>query len=151
MAYTDKTACEKASGGAQNLIELCDLDGNAPGTLDQAVLDQAIADASGWIDAFVAKQRAVPLNPVPPFIARIAAQETVYRLRSNKPRAPIGEREEQRHQENLQLLRDVAKGTITLGVDPQPAKSALVSPAVVSREDSPEDFEITACKTKGFW
>lgn len=149
MAYSDQTTCENAAGGAQVLIELCDQDGTATGEVNTAVLAQAIAETDGWIDSFVAKQRAVPLSPVPAVIARIAAQETVYRLRTNKPRAPLTERDEQRHQENLTHLRDIAKGVVTLGVDPQPAKSELVSPAVVLVDDA--DAEITACNTRGFW
>jgi phage gp36-like protein len=149
MAYTTQAACENAAGGALVLIDLCDLDGNAPGVVNAAVLAQAIADTDGWIDSFVAKQRAVPLNPVPVAIARLSAQETVYRLRSNKPRAPIGDVEQRRHEENLDWLKRVARGEYTLGVDPQPVKSALVSPAVVTVDD--DTTESTATNLRGLW
>lgn len=150
MAYSDVTTVRRAAGGAQVLVDLCDQDNSGSDVLDTAVLNAAIADTDALIDSYVAKQRAVPLNPVPAAVARLAAEETVYRLRSQKPRAPIGEIEQQRHQENLDWLDGVAKGRITLGVDPQPAKSALVSPGVVLRDDD-DDAEITASSLEGIW
>ncbi len=149
MAYTTQAACEIAAGGLANLVDLCDQDGTGSGALNEAVLTEAITATDGWIDSYVAKQRAVPLSPVPDAVARLAAQEAVYRLKANKPRPPIGPVEQQRHDENLKWLEGIASGRVTLGVDPQPAKSALVSPAVVLVDDA--DAEITACNTKGFW
>lgn len=149
MAYTDQTAVASAAGGLSVLVDLTDQDGTGAGQVNAAVLAKAIADVGGMIDSYVAKQRAVPLNPVPAVVALKAAQEVVFLLRSQKPRAPIGELELSRHEENIKWLEGVARGSITLGVDPQPAKSALVSPAVVTVDDA--IAEITAKNTVGFW
>lgn len=146
MAYSTQTDIEAAAGGAQALIELCDLDGTGAG-LNAAVLATAQADADAFIDSYVAKQRSVPLSPVPPVIKRMSAEETVYLLRMR--RVMLSDFEQQRHEANIDWLKGVARGMYTLGVDPQPAKSALVSPAVVTVEDA--DAEITACNMRGFW
>lgn len=149
MAYTDQAGVVSAAGGISVLIDLTDQDGTGAGQVDAAVLAKAIVDVGGMIDSYVAKQRAVPLNPVPAVIALKAAQEVVFLLRSQKPRAPIGELELSRHEENIKWLEGVARGTITLGVDPQPAKSSLVTSDIVTVSDA--DTEITACNTRGFW
>ncbi len=148
MAYSTQSDLVTEAGGMQALVELCDLERTRSGQLDTAVMAQAIAEADALIDSYVAKQRAVPLAaPVPAVIRRISKQEAVYGLRSNT--RFTGERDETKHENNLRWLEGVAKGHITLGVDPQPAKSALVCPAVVLVDD--EDAEITATNTEGFW
>jgi phage gp36-like protein len=147
MAYCSQADVEIAAGGARALVELCDLDGARSGTVNATVLAAAIADADALIDSYVAKQRAVPLNPVPAVVRRVSAEETVHALRCR--RQIVGEYEDQRHENNVRWLEGVAKGMITLGVDPQPAKSALVAPAVVTVDDS--EREITAFNTRGIW
>lgn len=148
MAYCIQADVENEAGGAQALVELCDLARTRSGVLETAVLDAAIADADAWINGYVAKKRAVPLAaPVPAVIKRISQQEAVYILRGNT--RFTGERDREKHDENHATLRDIARGISTLGVDPQPAKSALVSPAVVLVDD--DDNEITATNTEGIW
>jgi phage gp36-like protein len=142
MAYCIQADIEKAIG-AEELVQLTDHAG--AGVVDAAVLAAAIASADAWINGYIAKQRAVPLDPVPELIKRYSVQETVYLLKGEN----TTEREELQHTNRENYLRDIAMGKVTLGVDPQPAKSALVAPAVVTVGEG--DREITAESLKGLW
>lgn len=148
MAYSTQADLENAAGGAERLAELTDLDGSGTGEVNVVALDAAIADADAWIDTFVGRNRAVPLQaPVPRMIARVSAEETLFLLRQRKQM--VGDFERERHADNLSWLEGVAKGALTLGVEPTPPKSSLVRPAVV--EVSDEAREDTRAALKGLW
>jgi phage gp36-like protein len=144
MAYCTQSDLEGASS-EQELIDLTDR--TSSGQVDSARVAQAIADADAWINIFVAKQRAVPLSPVPGIIQRYSVQQALYLLRQD--RNAVTDRDEQAMVLRREDLSAIAGGKVTLGVDPQPAKSALVRPAVVAVGDG--DRELTACSTKGIW
>lgn len=150
MAYSVQADLERvASAGGDSLVQLCDLEGC--GQMDASavlVMSSAIAAADAWINGYVAKQRSVPLSPVPPLIARYSAAESVYLLKVD--RGSNVDRDNAAHMERENFLRDIASGRATLGVDPQPTKSALVSPGVLLRDDD-ESAEITSESTKGIW
>ncbi len=148
MAYCTQADVENEAGGAQALVDLCDLAKTRSSVLNAAVLSAAIADADAWIDSYVAKRRAVPLATVPLVVRRVSKEETVFILRGNT--RFTGERDQEKHEANTRWLEGVARGTITLGVDPQPAKSALVAPAVVLRDDD-LTIECTSETLKGIW
>jgi len=145
MAYCIEAQVQVEAGGARALDQLTDQGGS--GNRDTAVLDQAIADADALINSYVAKQRAVPLSPVPDVIRKSSQEIAVYLLRAQK--RMVTELEQATHDSRMRWLEQVAKGYVTLGVDPQPAKSALVSPAVVLCDDA--ETELTAENTKGAW
>jgi len=156
VAYSTETDVAIAAGGHEPLVELCDL-ANEADKSDGAplptpwpasallVLAEAIADADALINSYVAKQRAVPLVPVPPVIRRMSAEEAVFLLRSRKQ--IVSEYEQAKHEANVRWLEGLSRGTTTLGVDPQPAKSALVAPVVVERTNA----EVTARSLRGLW
>jgi phage gp36-like protein len=149
MAYCTQQEVESvAAAGGESLTQLCDLAGSGQmDTAALAVLSAAIAAADAWIDGYVAKKRAVPLNPVPVLIKRCSQAETLYQLKCD--RGLNVQRDDELHMARESYLRDIASGRHTLGVDPQPAKSALVSPAVVTPDDA--STEITAKNLEGLW
>lgn len=148
MAYSSQADVEIAAGGARALAELTDLDGTRSGEVNDDVLAAAIADADAMIDTYVGRNRAVPLvAPIPQIVKRLSADEVVYLLRMR--RQMVGDFEQARHENNLRWLEGVARGFLTLGVDPQPKKSSLVAPAVI--EVGEGDREITAESLKGVW
>ena len=148
MAYSTLDDVMIAAGGARALAELTDIDGTRSGEVDADVLASAIADADALIDTYIGRNRAVPLSePVPQIIRRLSADETVYLLRMR--RQMVGDFEQTRHENNLRWLEGAARGFLTLGVDPQPAKSSLVAPAV--QDVGEDDAEITAENLKGVW
>lgn len=127
MVYSTQAMVQTAVGGSRNLIELADLeetfasDGGTGMALNVA---DAIAAADALIDSYVAKQHAVPLNPVPPSIANLSAQMAVRILRSSRYKGqPIAE-DLKADETDRKWLELVAKGTVSLGVDPPPAKSS---------------------------
>lgn len=145
MAYSTQDDVQRAAGGEKILVQLSDLEDT--GAVDTATVAAAIAKADAWIDSYVAKKRAVPLSPVPTMVNTISAEEAVYRLRSQ--RQFMTERDQRAHDQNEKWLDGVARGLVTLGVDPQPAESALNDPDVVVPLDA--DVEITRCNTRGMW
>lgn len=77
-AYTTQTAIQ----GEIQLTDLIDLTDDAPkqGIVNQKVLAQVIANASGEIDRLVGNIYDMPFNPVPPSVASMALIISCYRL-----------------------------------------------------------------------
>lgn len=77
-AYTNQTAIL----GEIQLSDLIALTDDAPkmGVVNQTVLDQVIANASGEIDRFVGNIYDVPFTTVPPSVANMALIIACYRL-----------------------------------------------------------------------
>lgn len=78
MSYTSQAAIQ----GEIQLSDLVDLTDDAPkqGVVNQKVLAQVIANASGEIDRLVGNVYDVPFNPVPPSVASMALIISCYRL-----------------------------------------------------------------------
>jgi phage gp36-like protein len=103
-------------------VELAELTDRAGGsTLDEAVLDAALADASATIDAYLATRYAVPVSPVPAVLTQAACAIARYRLRG----ASAGEAIRRDHDDALALLRDLAAGTALLAGATKPAEVAV--------------------------
>lgn len=145
MAYADQTACEIAAGGAQHLIDLCDHD--ADGALDPAVLAAAQAEADGWIDSYLQRMHTVPLETVPDVVQRLAASETVYRLKVYRRTAT--EDDARLHEERRSWLLDAQTGKAIPGADPYPVGDGGGAPIVEIRSDC--DFDYTRGNSRGFW
>ena len=148
MAYCTQADVETAAGGLLNLVDITNLPA-APGQpisnqVNVDVLTGAIVDADALIDSFVAMKRAVPLLPVPKLIRRISAEETVYLLRSRRSFSDI---DQVKHDANVKWLVGFSRGENTLGVEPVPAKSSQVSPAVVLIGD----LSFEGDRFKGLW
>jgi len=76
-AYTTQSAIE-GEIAPSDLIAFTD-DGNT-GSLNETILNQIIANASGYIDARVANIYEVPFDPVPSAVASMALSIVCYRL-----------------------------------------------------------------------
>ena len=77
-AYTDQNSIL----GEIQLMDLIALTDDSPktGNVNQTVLTQLIANASGEIDRLVGNVYDVPFNPVPPSVASMALVIACYRL-----------------------------------------------------------------------
>lgn len=150
MAYCDQTDVERAAGGRQRLIELSDLAGT--GALDSTVVDQAITDASGWADVFIPKRYAIPIaaspGATPPGIRALVAAEAVYLLKGRRPHN-LTDDDRDAHKERFDILDRIAKGTLTPGQDPLPARSSQVAPVTGTRDG--ETYPMSRDGTKGYW
>lgn len=103
---------EQISDGT--LIELTD-DGGS-GEIDSSVVTRAIADADAEIDGYCGTRYSLPFSPVPGMIRKISVDLAIYHLYSRRDDS-IPEMRQKRYDNAVRLLRDVSKGTITLGAD----------------------------------
>lgn len=94
--------------GAEELIQLTDRVG--VGLIDEAVLAQALDDATAEIDSHLAFRYQLPLAVVPAALVRIACEIARYQLHADAPREAVKDR----YDNALRFLRSVAKGEIRL-------------------------------------
>lgn len=96
---------------------LADEDGDA--APDVAILDAALADASAHIDAALARRYAVPFDPAPDRLIRLAVDLAVRHLYARR-REAISPEAETSYTHALAELRDLAAGLADLpGVAPR--------------------------------
>jgi phage gp36-like protein len=98
-----------------------DAEADAP---DAARIERALQDATATCDLYIGATNRLPVSPVPPMLARIAADIARYILQDD---APLDEAVE-RHKHAISVLRDIAAGraTLTPGAT-EPALDAWVS------------------------
>jgi len=107
----------------QVLIQLTD--DQKTGTVNADIVTAAIADAGAEIDGYVATRYAVPVSPVLALIIKLARDITIKNLYSRRLRVPDDVRKN--YESAISMLKDIAKGTLTLGVDPAPAEASKAS------------------------
>ena len=100
----------------RDLVQLTNED---PAQIDvnQAILLQALADASAEIDGYLESRFNLPLSDPPAVLARLACDIAMYRLQSLRPLHDLAEARK-RYDDALALLVRVADGTLTLGLAP---------------------------------
>lgn len=140
MPYTTQTQLEIAAGGAERFAQLADFDGD--GTADPAVVTSVLAEVGGWIDAHLRKfspadLEALRVTPTDT-IARIAAEEAIFRLRSK--RQQVSEMDFK-----LQELRQ--KDLVDIRADRTRVGDVKSPRATFVENDGP----ITKDGTKGMW
>lgn len=113
---------------------------------DPVAMATAIADADAIIDTFVNKQWLVPLDVVPPIIKQLSARIAVYTVRANA-RMVDPETHGKAYDADLQLLKDLRDGVITIGVDPGPTKATARIDASTPR---PENKERSRYRLRGY-
>lgn len=122
--------------GEDELIQLTDR-ANL-GVIDDSVLNQAIADADAEINGYLANY-SLPLATVPIVLVRSACDIARYFLYDDAATEQVTKR----HDDVLKFLGQVAKGTISLGVDatgnkPTPSDGTLMESGgrVFGRDDN---------------
>lgn len=90
------------------------------------LIDEAIADADGEIDGYLAKRYAVPLAPVPKVINKFSKDIALYNLMS---RAGLDEAGREgnyltRYNAAIKFLTLVAEGTVSIGTETEDPASA---------------------------
>lgn len=98
--------------GADELIELTDR-ANL-GQIDATVLARALADADAEINGYLVSRYQLPLPTIPPVLTRIAADLARYAIYDDR----ATERITGRRNDAVQFLQSLAKGTVSLGLDP---------------------------------
>lgn len=122
MSYATQADLELRFG-SREIEQLTDHEG--VGAINSERVDAALADADSLIDSYLARRVALPLDPVPAVLKRIACDLARYFLQEDG----AVEEAESRYKAAVQYLRDVAQGKVALGADaPQP--TALGEPLI---------------------
>lgn len=108
-------------------------------------IDEAIETADAEIDGYCAVKYSVPLSPVPPVVNKLSVDLAIYYLYS---RRSIPEKVEKRYERAVARLKDIARGLLSLGVEPEPAASVAADSAQANKTASDRVF--TRDSLKGF-
>jgi len=118
MAYCTQTDILKQITEEQ-LIQLTD--DNDTGSVDTAIVNDAILKADNVIDGYCAQRYTVPFSVVPGIIREISIDLALYHLFSRRVQT-IPKLRETRYENTMKLLKDIEAGRISLGV-PAPAEN----------------------------
>jgi phage gp36-like protein len=117
MAYCTQADIEEQLS-EDELIQLTDDAGL--GSVDTTVVDRAIADADDEINSYLQERYTVPLSPVPGLVRKLSVDLAIYNLYSRRDiEAPV---RTQRYEADVKLLKSLAKGEASLGVEAPPAE-----------------------------
>tara|TARA_R100001129_G_scaffold173048_1_gene144165 strand:+ start:341 stop:772 length:432 start_codon:yes stop_codon:yes gene_type:complete len=101
--------------GEKELIQLTDRVNRPATTIDDTVVDGAIADAVALVDGYVGKVYKLPVSPVPTVLTRMSADIARYYLhgKSADKDGPV----HRAYLEAVAWLKDVSKGLVSIDAD----------------------------------
>ncbi len=117
MAYSTLTDIKKLIPEAI-IIQLTD--DEDLGTVNQARVDEAIAQADAEIDSYCGGKYSVPFSTVPDIVKKISVDIAIYNLYSRRVEE-IPETRAARYKNAIRQLEGIAKGLISIGEDPEPS------------------------------
>jgi len=118
------------------LIEATDdANPNETGSFQVDIAQEMIDLACGVIDGFLAPRLRLPLPMTPVIIKKIAVDLTLHGLYERVGMAPKDSEMDKRRTNAVALLKEIGKGTLTLGlpaaeaelVDPSPSRTMIAS------------------------
>lgn len=115
------------------VVQLTDDEGI--GAVNQARVDEAIEQADAEINSYSAVRYAVPFSTVPDVVKKLSVDIAIYNLYSRRTEEIPPTRSE-RYKNAIRQLEGIAKGVVSLGVDPAPAASS----------QSPQTVDISGAK-----
>jgi phage gp36-like protein len=95
-------------------------DDEATGSLNQARVDEAIAQADAEIDSYCGERYSVPFTTAPDIVKKLSVDIATYNLYSRLVR-DMPEVRSERYHTSIKQLEAIAKGNISLGADPAPS------------------------------
>lgn len=102
------------------LVEITDdTHPNDSGSIQSAIVDKAIVDSSNLIDAYIGKRFKLPLPSVPSVLNSICVDLTIYNLYERVTEMNVTDGMQLRYKNALSLLKGIADGTISIGIDPE--------------------------------
>lgn len=119
--------------GENALLDLADRDND--GIVDVDVVAEAIADASAFIDSYLAKRYELPLATVPAPLTRICGDITLYILSGD---GTVTDEKRKRYEDATKFLAALAKGEASLGAGLEQGSSNSVGQ--VELDSSPRIF-----------
>ncbi|RZF83712.1 DUF1320 domain-containing protein [Pseudoalteromonas sp. CO325X] len=113
--------------------ELTDLtDRQLQGAIDDAVLDQAIADAQATIDGYLGGRYQLPLTTVPPIITSLACNIARFNLYDEQAPDQVNKR----YDDAIGYLKSVRDGKTSLGISDTGDKAQSADLAVIESAGS---------------
>jgi len=118
------------------LIEATDDENpNEMGSFQVAIAQEMIDLACGVIDGYLASRLTLPLPMTPLIIKKIAVDLALHGLYERLGRAPDGSEMDTRRTNAIALLKEISKGTLTLGlpateadaIDPPTSRTLIAS------------------------
>lgn len=103
-------------------------DRDRDGALDQTVIDKALLDADAEIDTYVGQQYQLPLPIVPRILTKLAVDLAFDTLSPEADTATENRRT--RREKAVQLLKSIAKGDVSLGI--QQDSPVRIKPSISS-------------------
>lgn len=102
------------------LVEITDdTHPNSSGTIQSDIVEKAIVESSNLIDAYIGKRFKLPLPSVPSVLNSICVDLTIYNLYERVTEMNVTEGMQLRYKNALSLLKGIADGTISIGIDPE--------------------------------
>lgn len=125
MTYATRDELQERFG-LDELTQLTDRMG--AGVPDDNLVARALSDADAEIDGYLAVRYQLPVQTVPPMLARMACDIARYRLWDDRASDEV----RSRYTDARRLLELIAKGTVGLGLSsalprPLPSQSAATS------------------------
>src|SRR3972149_3555640 len=99
-------------------------DDNKDGVADAAVISEAIEAADDQIDAYCGARYQVPFATVPGVVNKMSVDLALYHLYTRRASDTVPEVRQTRYDAAVKFLEQVAKGAVSLGVQPAPAGDA---------------------------
>ena len=122
--------------GEDELIALTDRNGS--GSIDSALVSNALSDATATIDGYLQARYPLPLVNVPDVLKRLCSDVARYYLYDENASDQVTKR----HDDALKMLTQISNGVVTLGLPdadvPESSNTAAMqsSGSIWKREDS---------------
>jgi phage gp36-like protein len=102
------------------LVEITDdTNPNATGSVNEAVVDKAIAESSNVIDAYIGKRFKLPLPGIPSVLRTICIDLSIYNLYERVTELNVSDGMQLRYKNAVSLLKDIADGKASIGDVPE--------------------------------
>ena len=116
------------------------------GVVDQAIVTASQATAYGLVNGYCGVKYSVPFATVPALIPELEADIAAYLLYKRKVDV-IPEAKQKSYDDAIAFLKDVSRGTASLGIDPAPAAPTVGAP---ESNKTTNDRVFTRDKLNGF-
>jgi len=128
--------------GERMLIAITDRAQPAANTINEQVVDRALADTDAMIDGYLAVRYRLPLSSVPAMVIDLAQMIAIWKLHPYAPDPKI----EEDYKGALRTLRDISTGTVRLSIEGAEPDGHAGSGARMTDRERP----LTADNLKGF-
>ncbi len=107
---------------AAELMQLLNVAGDSDPTSVQATAEDIITDVESWIESYVSKRRAVPVEAEKRMLAAIAFRAFLYQ--AHLDRRSVTDEQQKAHEADETWLLDYSTGQLSLGDPADPTKPA---------------------------